>query len=268
MKSKTIKYAMYFVFLAVAGILIYHFYGRWWVQQQVDLILFKGLTKDQISSITGEWKKKTNESAEWRKNVVGAAFVGVACGNDENIIRAFLRVGYSPNSQTREGVTPLHCAAGNGNFVLVKDFVAAGADLKARTTEDELLPLHYAASSRQWDVVRFFVKKGISIDEPSKHGTAVMVVANDEIVRRISNNMGKRGKDTQRQNESLTASVGVLASLGAKLDTVAPDGTTLMHYAARAQEPVLMDTLATKHGLLANVKNLRGETPLMFAFRE
>ncbi len=255
MKSTTIKYALYIVILAVAGVPIYHFGGRWWAQRQVNQLVFKELSKEQFSSLPAEWQQKMIEEV----------FVSAACGKDEKLTMSFLRAGYSPNSQNKKGLTPLHCAAGKGTLGLSMELVAAGADIKARTTEDAFMPLHYAALHHQWDIVRYFVKEGVSINEPSKHGTPMLIAANSETVMRIAHQLKPNHKN---QKEPLATSIGILTSLGATLDTKTLDGNTLMHFAAKEQDTMVMDTLAMKHGLTANVRNLHGETPLMFAFRD
>jgi ankyrin repeat protein len=257
MKRPIVKYVLYLACLVAAGSALYHYGGRWWAQRQVDQLLYKGPAMEEFFA----------KNPEFRQQTIEAAFIEAACENDDRLASAFLRAGYSPKSRNQEGVTPLHCAVAWGNLSLAKDLVGAGADIRARTAELELEPVHYAAWYRQWDLVRYLVGKGVSINEPSKIGAPAMVVANDGAIWR-TDRLRPDVKNLKRPKASLAADVQELQSLAAALDTAAPDGTTLMHCAARAQDVALMDLLATRAGLSVTVRNQLGQTPLTFAFRD
>lgn len=241
-------------------IFLYHFGDRWWARHKVNQLIFVGLNSAQIP-------------ADVRKRSIEEKLVNLSCSNDENGLRLFLRAGYFGSAKNENGVTALHCAAAFGNLNLVKDLIGAKADVRAGTSQDGLTPIHYAAAHHEWDVMRFLLKKGASIEEPSKQGSPLMWFAKYQFrqeyaeYRYLMHVDVKPKKETkEKQQESFSASVAILKSLGAKLDSVAPDGNTLMHFSALAQDIPLMESLASSHQLSANTKNNHGETPLITAF--
>jgi ankyrin repeat protein len=261
MKKTTFKYALYGIALAGVALSIYHYGGRWWAQRQINQIVFHGVSVPDTSN--PELKK---ELMAEQKKMAEREFVEAACRNDEKLAKMFLRAGYSPNARNKHGLTPLHCAAGKGNLELATALIAAGADMKARSNEDDVTPLHFAAAYRKWELVKLFVKKGLSINEPSKLGTAAMIIGDDDALYRMAqlNPNGDKFYDLQ---EPLATSINMLSSLGATLDMIAPNGNTLMHHAAREHDVELMNTLLTKYGVDVNTKNNRGETPLIYAVK-
>ena len=214
MKNKPIKYIIYIVLLVIASGLLFHYGQRWWAQYQVNQVLFKGIPKLHLSDLP----------AEWQKNAIDRAFVHAACRNDEKLTLNFLHAGYSPNTKTEDGLTPLHCVAGIGNLSLARELVSAGADMKALTAKDGLSPLHYAALFHRWDIVRYLVKEGASINEPSKYGTPVLIAANHELAWRLSFQMEPPHKTLSKVKESLATSISVFEALGANLGSKSADG--------------------------------------------
>src|SRR5258706_13335744 len=60
----------------------------------------------------------------------------------------------------KEGWTPLHTAAQNGDLDAVRALLAQGADPNAREAGDNTYPLHWAAAAKHVDIVRALLDAG------------------------------------------------------------------------------------------------------------
>jgi ankyrin repeat protein len=257
MKKRILIYVLLLAaLLGVAGA-AYRPIDRWLAQRQVNQLLEeKPAVKELLASFP-----------ELRQEAASKFFLDAACGGDWKLAGTFLRAAYPASSRSKAGLTPLHCAAARGNLDFARDLVGAGADVKARTNELELTPIHYAVWYRQWELARYLASKGASINEASKIGPPAILAGNDGAVWR-KDRLRPEVDQWKRPKASLAADVKELQSLGAALDASGPDGTTLLHWAARAQDVALMKLLVEKAGLSANMKNARGETPLLFALAD
>ncbi len=80
---------------------------------------------------------------------------------DLDLVRIIIREGQDINEQTQYlKNTPLHIAAFNGHFLIVKYLVEAGAN-PIITNRDGLTPLHFAEKARE-DLDRSFARPGSS----------------------------------------------------------------------------------------------------------
>ncbi|MBI4997190.1 MAG: ankyrin repeat domain-containing protein [Rhodocyclales bacterium] len=255
MKKPVLIVALLLAALLALAAMAYRPVNRWLAQRQVDQLIVKGpATRELFAKDPGIKREVTRD-----------AFLEFACAGDWQAATAFVRAGHSVNIADGSGLTPLHCAAARGNLDFARDLVDAGADIKARTNELELTPIHYAVWYREWALARYLASKGASINEASKIGPPALLAMNDGAAWRTDHLWPKITK-LKRPKASLAADVKELQSLGAALDAAGPDGTTMLHWAARAQDVNLMSLLVDKAGLSASVKNARGTTPLMFAF--
>lgn len=257
MKKRILIYALLLAALLGVAAMAYRPIDRWRARGQVEQLLEKGpATKELFVKFP-----------ELRQQMADQTFLESACSGDWNVAGMFLRAGHPANARSQAGLTPLHCVVARGNLDFAKDLVGAGADVKARTTELELTPMHYAVWYRQWELARYLASKGASINEASKIGPPAILAGNDGAVWRTDRLRPEVDK-WKRPKASLAADIKELQSLGAALDASGPNGTTLLHWAARVQDVPLMKLLVEKAGLSANAKNARGETPLLFALAD
>jgi ankyrin repeat protein len=178
-----------------------------------------------------------------------------ARADNVEMARTLLRAGADAKKANRYGVTALHLAAVNGSAPITKALIEAGADVNAvlpegetilmtaaRTGRAEVLEsllnagakldareklygetaLHWAAAENHADAVRLLLTRGADVDERSDPQT---------YRRRSGQSVMPLGSWTPlmyagRQNA--IAAGKALASKGAKLDLVDPDGATAL----------------------------------------
>ena len=84
-------------------------------------------------------------------------------------IKRLLAKGVSPNQEVRPGVYPIHLAVLNDKKPVVKQLIAAGADVNVQTPnkrikEDGLrTPLHLAINNNSLDVIEMLIKGGADL---------------------------------------------------------------------------------------------------------
>lgn len=78
---------------------------------------------------------------------------------------------------SREGLTPLVCAAGIGHKLIVKTLIAKGAEVDRRETNAGLTPLITAVMNGQEAVARILLDAGADIDQLSRVGTTALSTA-------------------------------------------------------------------------------------------
>jgi ankyrin repeat protein len=69
----------------------------------------------------------------------------------------------------RDGRTPLHRAATDGDMATAEALIAAGADLAA-ADKHGWTPLHFAAQEWHLDVARMLMARGAAVDPVDEHG--------------------------------------------------------------------------------------------------
>jgi ankyrin repeat protein len=178
-----------------------------------------------------------------------------ARADNVEMARTLLRAGADAKKANRYGITALQLAAVNGSAPITKVLIEAGADVNAVLPEGETIlmtaartgradvlamlldagarpgarekwhgesALHWAAAENHADVVRLLVARGAGVDERS---------ATETYRRRSGQSVMPLGSWTPlmyaaRQNA--TAAGTALASKGAMLDLVDPDGATAL----------------------------------------
>jgi len=77
----------------------------------------------------------------------------------------FQRNGILPDIEDKDGRTPLHIAAENGNLSELKNWLDAGMDVNTRAEKNyEECALHSAADRGFLDIVKYLVKEGADIE--------------------------------------------------------------------------------------------------------
>lgn len=156
-----------------------------------------------------------------------------------DLVEEILNRGYNVNQKDELGATPIFAAAHES--VEMADFLLQkGANINA-VDRDGMTPFAYAANSGDLDRIKFLASRGAKVDTKDKNGLTPLFYA-----------VHHGNLDT----------VKLLVSLGAKLDEkFGENGLTLMHIAARIEDPKMIKFLA-EQGLDVDAKDEIGRTPL------
>lgn len=163
-----------------------------------------------------------------------------------------------PNCSYRgdgEARSPLVAAARNGDLLIVKLLMDAGADVTFHAAGDET-PLMAAAANGHLDVARIFVEKGAEVNkELTGDGTALLVAARWgqlEVVKYLISqgadpNAKVSGDGTPLINAVRNGHIGVarvLLEKGAEPGLASPGDENPMYHARKSKDRSLIDLLA------------------------
>ncbi len=186
-------------------------------------------------------------------------------------------VGAVVDESPGERFTPLMMASEEGELDILQALLAKGANVNARTTEDDgTTPLIFASEEGHADVVQVLLARGANVNAKKKDGgTALMIAAykgHPDVVQALLakgaevNVQDKRGWTALMygaDGENLAVVQALLAS-GANVNARMKDGgTALMDAADNCTLDVLQALLA--RGANVNAKTGEGETALMDA---
>ncbi|XP_075235268.1 uncharacterized protein LOC142332614 [Lycorma delicatula] len=158
-----------------------------------------------------------------------------------DLVKQFILKGADINFLDGIGNTPLSLAVGTGKDVkFIEELIKLGADVN-KTIRDRLTPLHCASQDK--DVVALLIKHGADINAKDVHGRTILLSA----------------LQFKRKDEFILE----LINLGADIKVVDIDGNTVVHYVQSAN---LIHKFVSM-GIPINVKNNKGQTPLMTAVR-
>lgn len=221
-----------------------------------------------------------------------------AQADDLPTVRALLAAGANPNATTALGVPPLLLAVTNGSAAATTLLLDKGANASVTLAGGQTLLMHAARAGRA-GVVRALIGRGAVVDaaDEAMGGTALMWAAADDHAE-VVQVLAAAGADVNRRSREMAfsrqkfgdgrsarftvlprggwtalmfaarqnapAAVKALATAGAALDAVDPDGTTALtlsvinaHYDVSA---LLLDL-----GASPNVGDSTGMTPLYAA---
>lgn len=148
-----------------------------------------------------------------------------------------------PNAKYLTNQTPLLVASASGHIGLTKFLVEKGADVNAKSGNNNETPLQACFRDKSNpEVVKFLVEKGADIQVKDGAERTLLIEAADEPSRDLVQFFLEKGLD-----------VNVVPTAGLKF--------TALHYAAIRNEPEIVSLLLEK-GADPTLLNADGETPL------
>jgi ankyrin repeat protein len=151
-------------------------------------------------------------------------------------IAAVLLVGWGPSAPD----IPIHDAATDGNIEAVKQHLAAGADVNAKSVFG-LTPLHRAASRGHKEIAELLIANGADVNAKDVNGGTPLHYAASEGQNEIAELLIAEGADVNAKNDYA--------------------GMTPLHFAAAWGHKEAAELLIAK-GANVNAKNDDGDTPL------
>jgi ankyrin repeat protein len=174
-------------------------------------------------------------------------FILAAITGHVKIVEALIERGIDINTVDKDGLTPLHEAAGSGHVEVVNTLIKKGANVKA-VSKDGITPLHCAAlSSDNKEIVEILVKEGADVN----------ALLDESMITPL--HMAARGYNANQEV------VQALIEKGANIDAVNKGGWTPLHIAASSHFSGEIVKTLIKGGANINAADKYGDIPLHLA---
>ena len=188
-----------------------------------------------------------------------------------NMVGLLLDKGANLEAKTRDGLTPLHCAARSGHENVVDAMLQRGAPISAKT-KNGLAPLHMASQGDHVDASRILLHHKVSVAMSSSLISVPGSLLSHIIKRTLlsaspgSNNL----LDYVSHRDSVVCQMilsNFLPVLQAPVDEVTVDYLTALHVAAHCGHVRVAKLLLDRKGD-PNSRALNGFTPLHIACKK
>ncbi|XP_051557909.1 ankyrin-2-like isoform X2 [Myxocyprinus asiaticus] len=193
------------------------------------------------------------------------------------MIALLLDRGSQIDAKTRDGLTPLHCAARSGHDQAVEILLERGAPILART-KNGLSPLHMSAQGDHVECVKHLLQHKAPVDDVTlDYLTALHVAAHCGHYRVTKLLLDKKANPNARALNGFTPLhiackknrvkvMELLVKYGASIQAITESGLTPIHVAAFMGHLNIV-LLLLQNGASPDVCNIRGETALHMAAR-
>uniref|UniRef100_A0A8C7HJR1 Ankyrin 2a, neuronal n=1 Tax=Oncorhynchus kisutch TaxID=8019 RepID=A0A8C7HJR1_ONCKI len=194
-----------------------------------------------------------------------------------NMVALLLDRGAQIDAKTRDGLTPLHCAARSGHDPAIELLLERGAPILART-KNGLSPLHMSAQGDHVECVKHLLQHKAPVDDVTlDYLTALHVAAHCGHYRVTKLLLDKRANPNVRALNGFTPLhiackknrvkvMELLVKYGASVQAVTESGLTPIHVSAFMGH-LNMVLLLLQNGASPDICNIRGETALHMAAR-
>lgn len=105
------------------------------------------------------------------------ALMSAAREGDLPILWLLLEQGLDPNFRNQDGETPLHLAAWRGDPMMIRELLAAGADIDPRDKTDGRTPLGWAVFQGHREAAEALIDAGADIDHRERTGATLLMLA-------------------------------------------------------------------------------------------
>ncbi len=187
-------------------------------------------------------------SASIQENGDAPIHIASSKGCVKEVKRLIRKNRTSIDARNLHGVTPLHYAANNGRYKVVKLLTSAQANVHA-TDNATFTALHHAAFGGHVDIAEFLIDKKIAVDALLQSGGTPLFIA------------------VERRHLEM---VEFLIARGANVNVIDKDGNTPLHNAVsfgRVGMVIFLLQLRGDNKVKINVANHKGQTPLHVAVR-
>jgi cytohesin len=125
------------------------------------------------------------------------ALIDAAADGNIEVVKQLLAAGANVNAKNKWGGTPLHWAARGGHKEIVELLIAKGANVNAKNDEDGT-PLHLAADRGHTEVVELLITKGADVNAKDDEGETPLDQAGTSWPE-ITNLLRKHGGKTDEE---------------------------------------------------------------------
>ena len=174
----------------------------------VELLITKGAdvnAKCDEGETPLDWaimNKQTELTALLRKHCgktgeESTALIDAAADGNIEVVKQLLAAGANVNAKNKWGGTPLHWAARGGHKEIVELLIAKGANVNAKNDEDGT-PLHLAADRGHTEVVELLITAGADVNAKDDEGETPLDQAGTswpEIANLLRKHGGKTGEE-------------------------------------------------------------------------
>jgi len=194
-----------------------------------------------------------------------AAVLVVGCGFGVN---KPLVVSVDPVAGAKAPDISIHVAARDGNIEAVKQHIATGADVNAKSAGGKLTPLHFAADYGHTEIVELLITKGADVNAKDDSGLTPLHYAESKEIAEILITAGADVNAGGQMTPLHYAASGgnkeiaeLLIDNGADVNAQSFVGMTPLREAANQGHDSIVELLVAK-GADVNLKDSDGRTPL------
>ena len=124
-----------------------------------------------------------------------------AIGGDIEAVKEFLAAGADVNAKTdRDELTPLHIVSGHGHKEIAELLIVEGADVNAKS-ENGVTPLHWAALHGHKEVAELLIAKGADVNAKNDFGETPLDGADGEIADLLRKHGGKTAEELKAEGK-------------------------------------------------------------------
>ena len=250
-------------------------------QQLIDAIKDNTKTPEQLFNdvrgllLTDESIDLEYKSKQGRTPLYVASSLGYI-----DVVKALLEKGSNVNTQDKNGMSPIHSAAYNGDADIIDVLIAAPGISVNKTTNDGRTPLHFAANYNKLDAVKALLKhpaisvndEGPDIDSPihaalyhNNWDIVLALIEHPKINLEIKCSIGGTPLGIAAKKGNLDV-VKALLEKGAKVDNLSTRKTPL--YIASKEGHTDVVRVLLNGGANYNLVTSLDETPLYIASKE